>query len=458
MPEIDLGLVVGPTGPKGDPGKDGAQGKQGEPGTPGKDGAQGAQGVPGTDGKSAYTAAHEGGYTGSEAQFNKDLADVQNAVKFSAPQSLTPAQQAQARDNIGASAPYEAGDNISISGRIITTKAFPCNPKILDNWYWGNPVDQRKGIIPKNTSVKVYYDVECTNYAGPVNYYPSLFRESNGNFRYDISDTVHYYIKAEDTMRGYGMAGYTIDRWKMDIDIGTVTIENDGVVLESGSSGITWFEPQDEKLTQNLKGKTLTWSVMYTVISQTGNSGSFGMTALGNHIPRCTLSGDVGRINVASGSAVVPENLECVSWFYLPVGCKIKLHAVGLELGSQQTLAHQEYGEWVLNEIPKFGDQLAECQRYYYRPYHVLLWRTPGTNSLTVDANFKVDMRSIPAAIYTNPLTVLVPGKTANGHISLSNLVVNVGGVGNCDLTSVDPSDAEVLQIERGQIAFSADL
>lgn len=384
--------------------------------------------------------------------------ELDNAVKYNTPQPLTPEQQAQARDNINAPAPYEAGDNISITGRIITTKAFPCNPKLTDNWYWGNPVDQRKGIIPKNTSVKVYYDVECTNYAGPVNYYPSLFRESNGNFRYDISDTVHYYIKAEDTMRGYGMAGYTIDRWKMDIDIGTVTIENDGVVLESGSSGITWFEPQDEKLTQNLKGKTLTWSVMYTVISQTGNSGSFGMTALGNYIPRCTLSGDVGRINVASGSAVVPENLECVSWFYLPVGCKIKLHAVGLELGSQQTLAHQEYGEWVLNEIPKFGDQLAECQRYYYRPYHVLLWRTPGTNSLTVDANFKVDMRSIPAAIYTNPLTVLVPGKTANGHISLSNLVVNVGGVGNCDLTSVDPSDAEVLQIERGQIAFSADL
>ena len=42
-----------------------------------------------------------------------------------------------------------------------------------------------------------------------------------------------------------------------------------------------------------------------------------------------------------------------------------KIIAVGLELGSQQTLAHQENGVWVLNEIPKFGDQLAECQRYY---------------------------------------------------------------------------------------------
>ena len=34
-------------------------------------------------------------------------------------------------------------------------------------------------------------------------------------------------------------------------------------------------------------------------------------------------------------------------------------------MGSQQTLAHQENGVWVLNEIPKFGEQLAACQLYY---------------------------------------------------------------------------------------------
>ena len=35
------------------------------------------------------------------------------------------------------------GDNISISGSVIATKAFPCNPNLLDNWYFGNPVNQR---------------------------------------------------------------------------------------------------------------------------------------------------------------------------------------------------------------------------------------------------------------------------------------------------------------------------
>ena len=42
------------------------------------------------------------------------------------------------------------------------------------------------------------------------------------------------------------------------------------------------------------------------------------------------------------------------------------LHAAKLELGTTQTLAHQdENGNWVLNEIPDYGEQLARCQRYY---------------------------------------------------------------------------------------------
>ena len=42
------------------------------------------------------------------------------------------------------------------------------------------------------------------------------------------------------------------------------------------------------------------------------------------------------------------------------------LKAIKLELGSQQTLAHQDAdGNWVLNEIPGYGEQLARCQRYF---------------------------------------------------------------------------------------------
>ena len=298
MPEIDLGLVVGPTGPKGEPGKDGAQGKQGEPGTPGKDGAQGAQGVPGADGKSAYTAAHEGGYTGSETQFNKDLVDVQNAVKFSEAQSLTAEQQAQARDNINAPAPYEAGDNISITGRIITTKAFPCNPKLTDNWYWGNPVNQRGQ----------------TSYAG---------------------------------------VGYTIDRWKLDVGE-SVTIDNGGLTFTKANTYIgQYFDDFDKLIGRQLTGSVLTSDGdLYTgtfVYNGVLNQGQtfFGNSRLGMYIQK-----------VSAGLTQVEINSNADN---------VKVLAVKTELGSQQTLAHKEYGDWVLNEIPKFGDQLAECQRYYQR-------------------------------------------------------------------------------------------
>lgn len=297
MPEIDLGLVVGPTGPKGDPGNDGAQGKQGEPGTPGKDGAQGAQGVPGADGKSAYTAAHEGGYTGSEAQFNKDLADVQNAVKFSAPQALTDAQKQQARDNINAPAPYEAGDNIAITGRIITTKAFPCNPKLTDNWYWGDPVNQRGQ----------------TSYTG---------------------------------------AGYTIDRWKLDVGE-SVTIDNGLTFTKANTYLGQYFDDFDKYIGMQMAGSVLTsGGDLYTgtfVYNGVLNQGQtfFGNSRLGMYVQK-----------VSAGLTQVEINSNADN---------VKIRAAGLELGSQQTLCHKEYGEWVLNEIPKFGDQLAECQRYYQR-------------------------------------------------------------------------------------------
>ena len=61
---------------KGEQGQQGVQGIPGTPGTDGQDGAPGQDGQDGADGKSAYESAQDGGYTGTEAQFNSDLADV----------------------------------------------------------------------------------------------------------------------------------------------------------------------------------------------------------------------------------------------------------------------------------------------------------------------------------------------------------------------------------------------
>lgn len=397
MPEIDLGLVVGPTGPKGDPGNDGAQGKQGEPGTPGKDGAQGAQGVPGADGKSAYTAAHDGGYTGSEAQFNKDLADVQNAVKFSAPQSLTDAQQAQARDNIGAPAPYEAGDNISITGRIITTKAFPCNPNLLDNWYWGNPVNQRGQ----------------TSYTG---------------------------------------AGYGIDRWKLDVGE-SVTIDN-GLTLTKANSYLgQYFDDFDKYIGMQLAGAVLmgdgnlyTGTYVYNGVLNQGQI-LFANSRVGMYINK--LSDTLTQVEINTTLA------------------NEKVRAVGLELGSQQTLAHKEYGDWVLNEIPKIGDQLAECQRYALvleGSEQVYCGKVYGSDAAKVDAFIPtpVTMRTTPVlSTLQSPASIQIATNSGlKTDVSLSVYDKSPNGVdvvASCD-TGLSANEPAVLRISGGKLLLSADL
>lgn len=92
MPTLDLGLVVGQRGPEGPAGPAGGQGIQGETGPQGPQGVQGEQGetgatgpqgpagpsgptgATGPSGKSAYAYAVDGGYEGSEADFQALLA------------------------------------------------------------------------------------------------------------------------------------------------------------------------------------------------------------------------------------------------------------------------------------------------------------------------------------------------------------------------------------------------
>lgn len=62
----------------------------------------------------------------------------------------------------------------------------------------------------------------------------------------------------------------------------------------------------------------------------------------------------------------VSEPIEGVLQF----GCfvngyqSVLLKAVKLERGDQQTLAHQENGQWVLNEVPNYAEQYAICSQY----------------------------------------------------------------------------------------------
>ena len=82
---IDTRGAPGKDGADGAPGRDGApgangkDGKDGNDGVPGANGQDGQDGAPGKDGKSAYAAAVEGGFKGTEEEFNKALKEALEA-------------------------------------------------------------------------------------------------------------------------------------------------------------------------------------------------------------------------------------------------------------------------------------------------------------------------------------------------------------------------------------------
>nr|DAR05227.1 MAG TPA: tail protein [Bacteriophage sp.] len=291
--------------------------------------------------------------------------ELDNAVKYNTPQSLTAEQQAQARDNIHAPAPYEAGENISITGRIITTKAFPCNPNLLDNWYLGNPVNQR-----------------------------------------GASGTI-------------STAGYFFDRWKLVS--GSVTINSGGIVLNGTIAQVLEY-------------------------------------AVGQTVTATVLTPD-------GVTDVTPVYDDETKTFAVTTQGKT-IRAVKLELGFQQTLAHQENGEWVLNEIPKFGDQLAECQRYAVRIGNAGVYRILGTgvapnaNTCGVVVPLPVEMRTIPVATLNGRIALT---NAAGVNIYCTNVTVSAFGAGSielaCTASGLSPSAAYTAYLEAGNyLLLSADL
>ena len=100
-----LAGLQGEKGEKGDTGATGPQGPQGIQGEAGATGPQGPQGIQGEAGESAYTAAGKGGYTGTETQFNSDLAKIGNKADKTVP---------AAAGNLAA---LDAAGNLSDSGK-----------------------------------------------------------------------------------------------------------------------------------------------------------------------------------------------------------------------------------------------------------------------------------------------------------------------------------------------------
>ena len=271
------------------------------------------------------------------------------------------------------------------------------NPNLLDNWYFVNPVDQRQGrvVVPNTT---YYSNNTLTTAAGTTSAYVTAYRYATGtangvnyaSFKLEDSDTAPtYYAAPENVVRGYTDAGYGIDRLKINAP-GAIIITDNGINLKAagsiyGYSSFLW--PLDGK--KYAYGKTVTLSVLTTqglvqtsgVISENLYTVDVFYSSSGSHI-RAHFTGDIIYVEALSFSDSDPDII-----------------AVKLELGSQQTLAHQDAdGNWVLNEIPDYGEQLARCQ-YYHREGYINAWLPRAVEFETTKYSMTVNfpkMRTTP--------------------------------------------------------------
>ena len=208
----------------------------------------------------------------------------------------------QAADAYDPTATYAVGDKVSYAGNVYSCISAISTPEAWDSTHW----DQVDPIQDQVDGLRNTLNSEIATRQTYVR--PNLLD--------------NWYFGRPVNQRGqtsYSNAGYTIDRWK----------------LTSGSVGVV------------SGGITLNGTLVQIL------EASIGQTVTASAL-------------LSDGSMITPTYNDNTKTFALTAtGQTIK--AVKLELGSGQTLAHQENGVWVLNEIPDYGEQLLRCQRNLYR-------------------------------------------------------------------------------------------
>ena len=237
-------------------------------------------------------------------------------------------------------------------------------------------------------------------------------------------------VNQRDVSGTISSAGYFLDRWKLVS--GSVTISADGITLNGTMQQVLETAPVG----------TVTASAM----TQAG---------VGEVVP--TYNSATKTVTVTAAGK--------------------KLVAVKLELGSQQTLAHQVSGAWVLNEMPDYGEELTKCMRYLQviaTPYDtsgngVAIGYANNAVDLWVPIPLAVPMRISPTpTIPTGGVSLFKVGKTSTSPKDVTKVTggwaMQTGGA--CTMRSLiftasglTAGETYALFMKKdAQIVFSAEL
>ena len=347
---------------------------------------------------------------------------AEGAVKYNAPQTLTEAQKQQARDNIGAEvfyidlegsypnytcpvaladikAAYEAGKVLkcrcntgdltdtlplvtvlprygwafSTGGALSTLRMKPTLFSVAitadgvfveetevvrqdDSLSFPNPY----ALTITNGDTTVTYDgstAESINI--PVACSPNLLR--NGTFADGC-------IVNQRGKTSYAGTGYGVDMWYTTGATLSVDVTAEGVKLykNDATANPAWAQALE---TDAAVGQTVTVSMLYKGNGEGASlrvAQSGGIATLANvsdwTLVQKTFTLEKWSVGTLQDRAIVA--IQCFERMAANQGLYIK--AIKLELGENQTLAHQNGdGAWVLNELPDYGGELLRCQRYY---------------------------------------------------------------------------------------------
>lgn len=221
-------------------------------------------------------------------------------------------------------------------------------PNLLDNWYFGNPVNQMGGTEWLSSSSSA---IPC------------------------------------------------VDRWTWwgQYITGTrLNLLDDGLQLAKPAEGQGLYQAIFQKVekTRVPVGATVTLSAL--VKAEADASVVLAINDLYNIL---SVQANVWELITFTVNAPSVEQTYSVSIQRNSGGIAFTVKAVKLELGSNQTLAHREGDKWVINEVPEYGEQLRRC-KWYSNVLPGIYWlpqNADGTNRLTVPIP---DMRTIPAVTY----------------------------------------------------------
>lgn len=341
----------------------------------------------------------------------KPYADAAEAASEAAESALAGVKDAINNIPEGAATPIvndltTGGASMALSAEMGKELGKRPNPNLLDNWYFANPVNQR-GLTE------------------------------------------------------YTASAYTVDRWRKFLS-DAVSVVDGGIQLEyTGTTAYLNLLTQYLDDWEQYRGKTITVSALLENVSGTIGMGiNDGSLHPSNHLTNAGLL--VQTYTVKANATTLYTN------FYAPIGGPVsaKIIAAKLELGTQQTLAHQdENGNWVLNEIPDYNEQLLRCcmsTADSSDTYANNKLTAAAVNALPLDGS-----KAMTGNLYVDRGTLhgkmQVKRSNANGNVAMSEISVSPvtrnGGWGGAQLLLTrDSAEIACLRLFDGNTLELVDL